>query len=322
MRWRLHHKYGLAENCRGAFQQGFTLVEILVSMAIMAILFGTMMPLMDKVWLSSEKSDTRQKMADLKRAMVGDQRMVQNGIRMHYGFVGDYGVLPSVISDLVIEPTWVVSGIWQGPYLVGAFDMKDYYNDAWHRQLVYTTYPPDAPLEVTYHVEGHPDVILKFAATLKSLGPDGLAGTADDLDENTDPELQILTSEVWPTNKVQGNLDYVVTAAAPNPGPDVFARLYVNYKGPIGDEVVFSGCSRLVVGELVAGEPKRVRQTLEIMDLLLPVGRDVVGSHIYTDADCTEPHIDTQANEAAAYVSDGLSTLSVNLPTVNYSYAP
>jgi len=293
--------------CRGVGQRGFTLVEIMVSVAILAIMAGVMVPLLGSVWLSNEKTETREKMAALKRAMVGDQRLVQNGIRMHYGFVGDNGELPPAIGDLVSNSGSFAN--WNGPYLVGAFDPNDYYRDAWGHNLVYSRQAP--PLLV-----GGQTIV----ATLASLGPDGLAGTSDDLDENSDPGLQVLESEVWPTATVQGNLDYVFTASA-TATPGLYAKLYVVYNVAAGTATtVSSTCLPLAIGEVLAGEPKRVFRTFSMTDAVLPVGRVVVGSLLYpdTDSDCSEAPV-APLNEVAVYVSDGLPTLAVNLPTVNYA---
>lgn len=318
MRWGLRkNKAGFSG--RWAGQQGFTLVEIMVVAAIIAIMAGLMVPLFGSIWEGNERSETRQKMAELKRAMVGDQRLVQNGIRMHYGFVGDNGDLPEFIADVAIDQETFAN--WHGPYLVGAFDMKDYYNDAWHRELKYTRYPPGDPLPVVYEVQGHPDVTLYFAATLTSLGFDGLAGTDDDIDVKSNPELQIMVSEVWPTTKVQGNLDYVVTAGA-TISPPLSAKLYVTYNVPTGTDTLFSNCLDLDAGEVVAGEPKRVHQQISLGDGLspiLPVGRVIAGSRLYANSTCTEPPVVSSGHEVAAYISDGLATLTVNLPTLNYA---
>jgi len=316
MRWSLRrNKVGLS--CRYADQRGFTLVEILVSVAIIAIMAGIMVPLMDKVWLSNEKDETREKIADLKRAMVGDKRLVQNGIRMHYGFVGDYGILPAFIADLVIEPNWVAPRIWPGPYLVGAFDMKDYYNDAWHRELTYTTYDP--PLAVVYEVAGHPDVTLHFAATIKSRGFDGTAGTDDDIDERSNPELQILESEVWPTNVVQFNQDYVFTTATnPQNTTARYGKVYAECNVPAGKaEVPTDVCFPLLsIGDVAEGESQSVHKALSAnLASALPVGLAVVRSRLYSDSNCqTEV---AQSNDVSVYISEELSTLTVNLPTIN-----
>ena len=296
-------------NCRCVGQKGFTLVEIMVSVAILAIMSGLMVPMVYKVWESNEKTETREKMAELKRAMVGDQRMVQNGIRMHYGFVGDNGELPTVIADLVNNSGSFAN--WHGPYLVGAFDPNDYSRDAWGRNLVYTRHAPAISA-------GGQEIV----ATLASLGPDGLAGTSDDLDEISDPELQILESEVWPTDKVQGNLDYVFTAATTTPiGTLLYSRLYVIYNVPAtpGFDIAESSCFQVTVGEVLAGESKRVRQPFfQGVSAVLPVGRVTVGSHLYVAADCSGTPV-PQTNEVVVYVSEGLSAVAVNLPTINFA---
>ena len=301
MRWRLPtNKAGFP--CRFPGRQGFTLIEIMVSVAILSIMAGLMVPMVYRVWESNEKSETRAKMAELKRAMVGDQRLVQNGIRMHYGFVGDNGDLPLTITDLVSDSGSFAN--WRGPYLVGAFDPSDYFRDAWGRNLIFTRHA---------FVDGK-----SVVGRLASLGPDGLAGTADDLNENSDPELQIIGSEVWPTNTVQGNLDYLFTAAT-TATPVLSARLYVKYNVASGPTTIGSaGCLNLAVGEVAAGEALRVRRAFAMTDAWLPVGQVTVGSLLYNSGDCSGSAV-AQANETVVYVSDGLPVVAVNLPTFNYS---
>lgn len=290
----------------GNDRAGFTLVEIMVAVAIIAIMAGIMVPMVHKVWESNEKSETRQKMAELKRAMVGDQRLYQNGIRMHYGFVGDNGDLPTSIGDLVNDSGAFVN--WNGPYLVGAFDPNDYGRDVWGRDLVFTRHDPPLAL-------GGQNI----AATLASLGPDGIADTADDLDENSDPELQILVGDVWPTATLQGNLDYVFTANTTTT-PSLWSRIWVRYNLPAGNGEVFSECFSVATGEVEAGIAKSVRQaftTVLVVDL--PVGRVNIDSRLYDNMTCsTEPVLGT-SNSVAIYVGNGVPVVAVNLPTLTYN---
>ncbi|NTV12730.1 MAG: prepilin-type N-terminal cleavage/methylation domain-containing protein [Desulfobulbaceae bacterium] len=304
MRWKLPKKRA-SFSCRNTDSKGFTLVEVMVVAAILAIMAGLMVPMVYKVWESNEKTETREKMAELKRAMVGDQRMVQNGIRMHYGFVGDNGVLPNDIADLVSNSGSFAN--WKGPYLVGAFDPNDYYRDAWGRNLIYTRHEP--AVTVAGQV---------IVATLESLGPDGQSGTSDDLDENSDPELQILESEVWPTATLQGNLDYVFTAATTTTTPVLSAKINIMYSDAAGTVTAISVCLPLVVGEVAVGEAMRVRQRFStVLSDALPVGLARVSSLLYSGGVCATEV--AQSNEVAVYVSDGLPAVAVNIPTLNYA---
>jgi len=65
--------------------QGFTLIEVIVVMAIVAILAGIMVPFVYRVWEGDEIELTRERMGEIKKALVGDPRLIQNGIRTNYG---------------------------------------------------------------------------------------------------------------------------------------------------------------------------------------------------------------------------------------------
>ena len=80
-------------------KRGFTLIEVLVTMAIVSILAGIMVPAVWKFWESQDVQTTRERIKTLKLAMVGDRSLIQNGIRTSYGFVGDNGELPFANSS-------------------------------------------------------------------------------------------------------------------------------------------------------------------------------------------------------------------------------
>jgi prepilin-type N-terminal cleavage/methylation domain-containing protein len=296
----------LPEQVDNEAERGFTLVEVIVASAIIAILSAIMVPMFYKVWESNEVAETRARMAELKRAMVGDQKMVQNGIRTHYGFAGDNGTLPDAVSDLVSNSGTFAN--WNGPYMVGAFDPDDFDKDVWGYGLVYTRYSP--PLETA---DGR-----KIVAVLASVGPDGISGTADDLNENTDPDLQILLSEVWPTDTVQGNLNFVFSATADDPGKTYYANVLANFADPAGSAVTSSGCTpAIVTGEVFAGSPRSVSQAFSVnFPGPLPVGRVHLRSRLFSDT-CTT--LLGEGSEFSTFVSDGLSVVSVNMPTMYQS---
>ena len=301
----------ISPDCPGpGAERGFTLVEVLVAAAIMAIMSAIMVPMFYKVWESNEKAETRARMIELKRAMVGDQKMVQNGIRMHYGFVGDNGTLPDAISDLVSN-----SGVfanWNGPYMVGAFDPGEFDKDVWGNGLVYTRHAP--PLETA---DGR-----KIVGTLASVGPDGVSGTADDLNENTDPDLQILENEVWPVSTLRGNLNFVFSSATGTTGETRYADVTVKYAVPAGiwaGEAV-SACMSISTGEVLADIPKNVSWPFSGIAFdtggPLPVGQVRLQGRLYpnTATDCSGSP--SASSELSAFVSDGLGALSVNLPVI------
>lgn len=126
-------------------KNAFTLIEVMVVMAIISILAGMMVPAVWRFWESEEISTTRQRMKDLKIAMVGDRSLVQNGVRTHYGFVGDFGTLPfSNSTSCAFNYLNSSSGMtlpafnpdnWSGRYLPSSSDSNSYAVDAWGKPI-------------------------------------------------------------------------------------------------------------------------------------------------------------------------------------------
>lgn len=177
--------------------KAFTLIEVMVVMAIISILAGMLVPSVWRFWESEEIATTRERMRDIKKGLVGDKSLIQNGVRTHYGFVGDNGELPAFsnissgeLSFLVSKPAGVYPQ-WNGPYLTGF--ASDWNKDAWGRELRLRY----SPLSVDSHGR-------YVNAELISAGPDGQFGTSDDI---VDPGVQISDKEVTPTNRIriQGN---------------------------------------------------------------------------------------------------------------------
>jgi len=129
---------------------GFTLLEIVIAVAIVAILSGIAIPLAAKAFESKAKAATRREAGDVAEAV---------GL-----FVHDTLALPTSPLDLLVEPGGVDG--WTGPYLPYATDdplsgESDWTVDAWSR---------------AYSITTADDVF-----TITSGGPDGTVGTDDDI---------------------------------------------------------------------------------------------------------------------------------------------
>lgn len=113
---------------------GFTLVELLVAIAILAVLAGIVTGGVSRVITSAKIADT-------------DGRLVTLGHAVN-GVLSLKGNCPAKLTDLKLEqPRWLEGGV---------------YVDAWGRPIGY------APSGRTFK--------------LRSDGPDGVAGTSDDLE--------------------------------------------------------------------------------------------------------------------------------------------
>jgi prepilin-type N-terminal cleavage/methylation domain-containing protein len=170
-------------------KQGFTLIEVIVVMAIISIMAGIMVPMVYRVWESNDEALTKDRMADLRIALVGDAKLYQNGVRTHFGYVGYFGHLPETLDQLVLDAG--------GPYLPAGFDPSNYGKDAWANDIDYAITATDTLSDGT---------IRRIATTLTSYGPDGIP-SPDDIAET------IYETDVVPVITLQGNVGVTFQSA-------------------------------------------------------------------------------------------------------------
>lgn len=246
-------------------KKAFTLIEVMVVVAIISIMASMMMPAVWKWWENEEIATTRQRLKDLKDAMVGDRTLAQNGVRTHYGFVGDNGELPfgniSTYGGLkyLQENYNSVYPRWSGPYLKGGFDPSSYMLDAWGNKLVYSPVqvPPGDPNRYVY-------------GEIRSYGPNGIANDSDDIVE------LIAEQEVTPTSKLLGTIptnlvQTVVTGYS--------ASIQISYPDATaaGGIRTFSECRNI---------PPSFAVYSAVHYQKLPIAKVWYKSEIYTSPDC------------------------------------
>jgi len=182
---------------------GFTLIEIIVVIAVISILAGTMVPSVVSQMDHHRATATRDEMQALYRAVVGTPDSGGDG------YLADMGQLPPSLTDLVqqgSQPGYALhlAGIgmgWEGPYLVGGFADGSWLTDAW----------------------GHTYTYSASTGQITSPGRDGQISTTDDI---TLPETSIPTHRPF---------SVVVEAdSALDPGhavtlDDATARVYAYY---------------------------------------------------------------------------------------------
>ncbi len=132
-------------------QGGFSLIEIMVVLAILAIVAGTAVPLVGKNVTRGKIAETRAELATLPKA-VSD-------------YFEDTGALPPTFDDL--QQNLAGASGWAGPYLVAmlsanASTSTSLEQDAWSRDYVVS-------------------ITGASSLTVTSKGPDGVTGGGDDI---------------------------------------------------------------------------------------------------------------------------------------------
>jgi len=120
---------------------GFTLIEIIIVIAVISILAGTMVPSVVSQMDHHRAQATRTEMQALYEAIVGSP--AEGGD----GYLTDMGQLPASLTDLVqqgSQPSYRlhIAGVgmgWEGPYVVGGFADGSWLTDAWGHTYTYNS---------------------------------------------------------------------------------------------------------------------------------------------------------------------------------------
>ncbi|NBQ17935.1 prepilin-type N-terminal cleavage/methylation domain-containing protein [bacterium] len=105
-----------------SMKAGFSLVELVAYMAIVAILAAVLVPNITKYYKNAKKSTTQQNLMGIK-----------NAIEQYYGNTSRY---PETLRDLIRTPMdESVARKWDGPYLTSKNDELP--EDGWGREFVY-----------------------------------------------------------------------------------------------------------------------------------------------------------------------------------------
>jgi prepilin-type N-terminal cleavage/methylation domain-containing protein len=172
--------------CGRSGEGGFSLIEIVVVIAVISILASMAVPFAAKIVDQTREQNTRQRMIDIHKAIVGDPAT------QTCGFVGDMGRLPNggvnALQQLNTQgaqpgPPGALPAAelgvrrgWNGPYVNAGFDPNSYRNDAWGTPF---RYGPAGAAAAAAPITGNYPALL--AGQIYSPGADRRAGTADDI---------------------------------------------------------------------------------------------------------------------------------------------
>lgn len=207
--------------------RGFTLVQVVLLLALGALAAGLLIPLTSQLLGIERTARTEAQLQRLKAAMVGDREVRRSLDRTAFGYVGDFGRLPDSLPQLLHpfgQPTFDVrtdrrlGAGWQGPYLLPETlnDTARIHRDAWGRPLRWTT--RDSVVDGSV-----------WAGWLRSAGEDGEVDTGDDV-----------VVPVHRTEVVSDTVRGVVADTAGEPLPNRAVSLTLRRDGALVDTTVFT----------------------------------------------------------------------------------
>ncbi|MCL5884213.1 MAG: type II secretion system protein GspG [Deltaproteobacteria bacterium] len=196
-------------------RRGFTLLEVIIAIAVISILAAIAVPYVAGVIDQTRRESTRKEMEGLYDAIMGNPQSPTAG------FAGDMGRLPTALSQLNTrggQPGGTTGALgvnvgWFGPYVNSGFDPGGYLSDPWGTNYRYGA-APDGPGQV------------------RSAGPDRNFLTADDIVYPPNPVniygRLLVNLYVWSVSAGQ-----FVTNPQPaaNPGMTASATFYYSNSG-------------------------------------------------------------------------------------------
>lgn len=157
---------GKVTAARTTRESGWTLIELVIILVLLGILAAIAVPRYVDLGTRTGINTTQQKLQNIRQAIVGDSSATSGGKYSAQGFRGDRGVLPTSLTDLVVQggqPAYdkYTRRGWNGPYIdtqmVGASYQA--FVDAWNNSITYATVPANTQTARTF--------------TLTSPGPPG-----------------------------------------------------------------------------------------------------------------------------------------------------
>lgn len=157
-------------------KKGIAAIEVMVVVLILFTAFTIAVPLFFNKSDVNRENLTREKLNRIKEAIIGSPLKREKETRTAFGFVGDLGVLPSSLTQLMVRGSYPIYNLdpttqvlwfgWRGPYLDNTQDNNGAYvalTDSWGNAFHYQN--------------------ATFPYLIYSIGPDGTDnnGTGDDI---------------------------------------------------------------------------------------------------------------------------------------------
>ncbi|MCR4309306.1 MAG: type II secretion system protein GspG [Deltaproteobacteria bacterium] len=262
---------------------GFTLIEVIVVIAVISILAAMAVPYAVKIIDQSREEATKKQMEEIHRAIMGDPAGPTAG------YLADLGRLPVTLAQLntqgiqpgvttVAPPTGlgIVRYGWQGQYVKIGFSAGAYLVDGWGSPLVYNS---------------------PGAGQITSYGPNRALGGGDDI---IYPSSAVVTTGRVLVNLYVWRTDNTTSQYVLNPQPASFPGMLVNVRVDYSNNGVRS------VFPLTAGIPPGS------LGPPYTLGPTHAGFH-EVKATCTLPPNPQTTGQAVVYVPENNQQAQVNL---------
>lgn len=247
---------------------GFSLIEMIIAIAILAILSAVAVPVVYKSIDAERHQATYKEMDAIVAAILG------NPAEGNYGYLGDMGGLPASLTDLNTNPGSTThsagtNGVpmgWNGPYLNMGTDPTDYLYDAWRIQYSYNNVTGRISSGGLNGILGDSDDIVLPSNAVITSGSIAVTVTTNSIQNPGNIEtLDDATADVWVSfsnngteNAVQATYNGLLSCFTAGPGihKGLHAITVTGANGPSpspnDDFLGRSGAANVVVSQGVA----------------------------------------------------------------------